>query len=264
MKAHLLLATSIVVLLTACASTPGKSTSESMARTMGPSPEDVRTVSPGLARFMSQTVDADLWNRPDLSRRDRSVVTLAALISRNQKDELSNQIELALQNGVEPGEVSEIITQLAFYSGVGNAMNGVVAAKEVFAKHRIDATQLPAAQGHLLPLDEKSEVARAERVESNFGAIAPGVVEATTNVLFRDLWLRPGLSPRDRGLVTVAALISAGQVAQIPVHLNKAMDNGLTRGEVSEALLQLAYYAGWPNVFSAMPVVKDVLSKRPA
>lgn len=94
--------------------------------------------------------------------------------------------------------------------------------------------------------------------------MAPGVVQATTDVLFRDLWLRPGLSPRDRSLVTVSALIAVGQVAQVPVHLNKAMDNGLTEGEVSETLTQLAYYAGWPNVFSAMPVVKDVFSKRPA
>jgi 4-carboxymuconolactone decarboxylase len=263
MKAHLLLAASAALLLSACANTQGTSMNKPTPRTTGPSVEDIRAVSPGLARFTSQTIDAELWNRPGLSRRDRSVVTLAALIARNQKDELANQIELALQNGVKPGEVSEIITHLAFYSGMGNAMSAVTAAKAVFRQHGIDASQLPAAQGGLLPLDEKSEAARAERVDSNFGAVAPGVVEATTNVLFRDLWLRPGLSPRDRGLVTVSALIAVGQVAQVPVHLNKAMDNGLTQGEVSEALTQLAYYAGWPNVFSAMPVVKDVLAKRP-
>jgi 4-carboxymuconolactone decarboxylase len=77
------------------------------------------------------------------------------------------------------------------------------------------------------------------------------------------LWLRPDLAPRDRSLVTVSALIASGQVAQVPFHLNRAMDNGLTRAQASEALTHLAFYAGWPNVFSALPVAKDVFEKRP-
>jgi len=99
-------------------------------------------------------------------------------------------------------------------------------------------------------------------VQQNFGTVAPGVVQFTTDVLFRDLWLRPGLAPRDRSLVTVSALVATGQVAQITYHLNRAMDNGLTRDEASEVMTQLAFYAGWPNVFSALPVVKDVFEKR--
>jgi 4-carboxymuconolactone decarboxylase len=62
--------------------------------------------------------------------------------------------------------------------------------------------------------------------------------------------------------VTVSALVANGQVAQIPYHLNRALDNGLTSAEASEVLTQLAFYAGWPNVFSAMPVFKEVLLKR--
>jgi 4-carboxymuconolactone decarboxylase len=60
----------------------------------------------------------------------------------------------------------------------------------------------------------------------------------------------------------VVALVTSGQVQQIPFHLNRAMDNGLTRPELSETLNQLAFYAGWPKVFTAMPVVKDVLASR--
>lgn len=69
----------------------------------------------------------------------------------------------------------------------------------------------------------------------------------TTDLLFKELWLRPGLAPRDRSLVTVSALIANGQTAQIPYHLNRAMDNVLTRAEASEILTQLAFYVGWPN-----------------
>jgi 4-carboxymuconolactone decarboxylase len=81
--------------------------------------------------------------------------------------------------------------------------------------------------------------------------------------LFRDLWLRPDLAPRDRSLVTVSALVATGQVAQMPYHLNRAMDNGLTQAQAAEALTQLAFYVGWPNVFSALPVAKEVFEKRP-
>ena len=100
-------------------------------------------------------------------------------------------------------------------------------------------------------------------VEENFGQVGPGVVKYTTDALFRELWLRPGLAPRDRSMVTVSALVAAGQVAQITYHLNRAMDNGLAQPEASEMLTQLAFYAGWPNVFSAMPVFKEVFAKRP-
>jgi 4-carboxymuconolactone decarboxylase len=64
-------------------------------------------------------------------------------------------------------------------------------------------------------------------------------------------------------LVTVSALIATGQVAQMPYHLNRAMDNGLTQAQAAEAISHLAYYAGWPNAFSALPVAKEVFEKRP-
>jgi 4-carboxymuconolactone decarboxylase len=81
-------------------------------------------------------------------------------------------------------------------------------------------------------------------------------------VLFRDLWLRPGLAPRDRSLITVSALIATGQVAQIAYHLNRAMDNGLTPEQTGEVITHPAFYAGWPNAFSALPIAKEVLEKR--
>ena len=203
-----------------------------------------------------------MWKRPGLSPRDRSIVTLAALIARNQTVQMPYYLNLALDNDVKASEISEIITHLAFYSGWENAMSAVVITKEVFHKRGIGPDQLPSASMQLLPLDVAAEKQRAITVEQNFGTVAPGVVQYTTDVLFRDLWLRPALAPRDRSLVTVSALIAAGQVAQITYHLNRAMDNGLTQGEASEMLTQLAFYAGWPNVFSALPVAKDVFEKR--
>jgi 4-carboxymuconolactone decarboxylase len=187
---------------------------------------------------------------------------LAALIGRNQTLALSDHLKLALDHGVKPTEISEIITHLAFYSGWANAMAAVVATKEVFAERNIGPDRLPAASPALLPLNEAAEADRAKRVGDQFGAMFPGVVQYTTDVLFRDLWLRPDLAPRDRSLVTISALIANGQVAQLTGHIPIGMNNGLTQPEIAEAITHLAFYVGWPNVFSAMPVAKEVFEKR--
>ena len=115
-------------------------------------------------------------------------------------------------------------------------MSAVAVAKDVFAARKIGADQLPEASPKPLALDEAAEAQRAARVSEQFGTVAPGVVQYTTDILFRDLWLRPDLAPRDRSLVTVSALIASGQVAQIPYHLNRAMENGLTREQAGEVL----------------------------
>ena len=225
--------------------------------------EDVRTVAPALEKYTQGPLLGDVWKRPDLTPRDRSIVTLAALIARNQTIELPFHVNLALDNGVKPREISELITHLAFYSGWANALSAVAVVKDIFAQRNIGADQLPPASPTLLALDEAAEAQRAARVGEQFGTVVPGLVQYTTDVLFRDLWLRPDLAPRDRSLVTVSALIAAGQVAQLPNHLNRAMDNGLTQAQAAEVITHLAFYAGWPNAFSALPVAKDVFEKRP-
>lgn len=173
-------------------------------------PEDIRAVAPALEGYAQKFVVGDLWKRPGLSRRDRSVVTVAALIARDQTIELPYYLTLALDNGVKPSEISEIITHLAFYTGWANAMDAISAAKNVFKSRNIGADQLPPATGPQLALDEATEKQRATRVGEQFGQISPSLVQYTTDVLFRDLWLRPGLAPRDRSLVTVSALVATG------------------------------------------------------
>lgn len=224
--------------------------------------QDMMAVSPALAKYTEASVIGDLWERPGLSPRDRSVITMAALISRNQTVEFAYHFNLALDNGVKPAELSEIITHLAFYAGWANATGAVPVARDVFAARGIGPDQLPEASPSLLPLDSEKDAPRQATVESTVGPTSPGVADYTNGLLFKDVWLRPDLSPRDRSLITVTALIANGQTAQVTYHLNRALDNGLKVEEASEMLTQLAFYAGWPNVFSAIPVVKGVIDKR--
>ena len=250
-------------LLMAMLSARAEETTAMTGSTPTPTYEDVRKVAPALEAYTLSRLLGDVWRRPGLAPRDRSIVTLAALIARGQTIEMPYHFNLALDNGVRPREISEIITHLAFYAGWANAMSAVAVAKDVFAARNIGADQLPAVSVTPLPLDEAAEAQRATTVQEQFGSSFPGVVQYTTDVLFRDLWLRPDLAPRDRSLVTISALIANGQTAQLAPHLNRAMDNGLTQTQAAEAITHLAFYVGWPNVFSALPVAKDVFAKRP-
>src|SRR5882757_2180946 len=94
-----------------------------------PSAEDVRSVAPVLEKYAERVFHGDLWKRPGLEPRERSIITVSALIARNQTVELNKYLILALDNGVKPREISEIITHLAFYSGWANAMSAVPIAK---------------------------------------------------------------------------------------------------------------------------------------
>jgi 4-carboxymuconolactone decarboxylase len=93
------------------------------------------------------------------------------------------------------------------------------------------------------------------------GDIAPKLAELTDNVLFGDVWERPELPKRDRSLVTVASLVTSGSTEQLVGHLRLAKQNGLTEDELVEALVHLAFYAGWPKAMSALQVEKRVFTQ---
>lgn len=135
--------------------------------------------------------------------------------------------------------------------------------QRVLEAHRgIAADQLVAAGGPL-PVNEEAERERAAYVARNLDSVAPAFRDYTNAVLFDDVWRRPGLAPRDRSLVTISALVAGGKAAQLTGHLNRGLDNGLTRAEVGAAITHLAFYAGWPNAMSAASVAKEVFAKRP-
>lgn len=225
-------------------------------------PATVGNVAPALEAYANKTLFGSEWTSEKLSMRDRALVTFAALVTRHETGALGAHAALALDAGVKPSEISETITHLAFYTGWGNATAAAQAVAPVFQERGISPEDLPKADPKLLPLDEKAEAKREEFVHGTYGDVSLGVVDNTRELLFRDLWLRPALAPRDRSLVTVAGLIAGGQPEQMTFHLNRAMDNGLTKEEAGAMLSHLAFYAGWPKVFSALPVAKKVFEKR--
>lgn len=92
------------------------------------------------------------------------------------------------------------------------------------------------------------------------GDFAPKLVELTDRVLFDDIWERKELSKRDRSLITVAALIALNRPDQLRFHLSFALQNGVTKDELIEAITHLAFYAGWPNAITAIMLAKELFS----
>lgn len=107
-------------------------------------------------------------------------------------------------------------------------------------------------------MSEPKEQSRAQQLMGDF---APKLAELTDDVLFADIWERAELSPRDRSLVTVAALIANGNSAQLTGHLNRAKANGISESELAEVMTHLAFYVRWPRAISAILVAKEVFEK---
>ncbi|MDR1351145.1 MAG: carboxymuconolactone decarboxylase family protein [Zoogloeaceae bacterium] len=218
----------------------------------------LENIAPALDKYTAGPL-ADLWKRPDLPLRDRCLVTLAALIAKDQRIGLPSYLVMALENGVTPGEISGMITHLAFYVGWTNALSAIVVTRDVFLRRGVSPDQIPAASPPLLHLDEAAENKRAKSLHQQFGQIAPAMTHYTASVIFRDLWRRPDLSPRDRGLITISALIANGQTAQLPFYLEKARRDGLSDTEAAESVTHLAFYVGWPNALAALSILKQTL-----
>ena len=91
-----------------------------------------------------------------------------------------------------------------------------------------------------------------------FGDIAPTLAEITDKVLFGEVWERSGLSPRDRSLVTITSLISLYRTNELPFHLKRALENGVSHDEIIETITHLAFYAGWPAATTALQLARRV------
>lgn len=168
-------------------------------------PEPMRRVAPALADYTDRLLFGDVWKRPGLTSRDRSLVTITILIATGKSAPLSGHLGRALDNGVTPAEIGGTITHLAFYAGWPNAVSATEVADAVFTKRRIPTSARQPARTARLPVPG-NDGERAATVERTVTAVSPSLAQLTNEPLFGDLWLRSDLSPRDRSLVTIVAL----------------------------------------------------------
>ncbi|OJX63179.1 MAG: 4-carboxymuconolactone decarboxylase [Micrococcales bacterium 73-13] len=105
-----------------------------------------------------------------------------------------------------------------------------------------------------------SEAEEPSPIQRLLGDFAPKFADLTDEVLFGDVWRRPELSPRDRSLITITSLVSTGSIAQLEMHIPFALANGVTEEEIKEAIVHVAFYAGWPPALSALTLAKRILA----
>ena len=231
------------------ATTPASQASPAARR---PSGELQQRLAPGLARLTDDVLYGDVWQRTALSPRDRSLVTIASLIATGRTAQLAAHLTRGLENGLLPRETSGTLAHLAIYSGWPNAVSVLPVYEQVYAARKVDVSGLlgtssaPAAS---------SDASPTQLVDASVATVAAKFAQLTTDVVLGDVWRRTDLAPRDRSLVTIAALASQGDDEQLEPYVRRGLQSGLARAEIAEALTHLAFYAGWGKAGQALAVL---------
>jgi len=224
-----------------------------------PSGEVQPRIAPGLATLTDDVLFGDVWQRPELSPRDRSLVTISVLIATGKPAQLAGHLGRALDNGVQPSEASGLLAHLAIYGGWPSAVSALEVYDQVYTARKIDTAALRAVGPRLPP--PASDAARARAVNEAFAAVAPKYAQLTNDVVFDDLWRRSDLTLRDRSLVTIAALAAMGDNDQLEFYLRRGIESGLTGAQIAEAVTHLGFYAGWGKATKAMTSVASALGR---
>jgi 4-carboxymuconolactone decarboxylase len=224
-----------------------------------PSGTRQQALAPGLAVLTDDVLYGDVWRRPELSPRDRSLVTLSALIATGKTAQLAGHLGRGFDNGIKPFEASGLLAHLAIYSGWPNAVSALEVYEQVYTARNVDTAALRTVGPRLAA--PASDASRAKNAADQWAAVAPKFVELTNVVVFDDLWRRSDLTPRDRSLVTLAALAAMGDDEQLELYVRRGLDSGLTREQMTEAMTHIAFYAGWGKASSAMTAVARILAR---
>jgi 4-carboxymuconolactone decarboxylase len=224
-----------------------------------PSGELQQRLAPGLATLTDDVLYGDVWMRPELSPRDRSLVTVSVLIATGKTAQLGGHLGRALTNGVTPSEASALLAHLAIYCGWPSAVSALEVYEQVYTARKVDTSTLGAASTRR-PVPA-SELARAGATPVELRTAAPKFVQLTNDVVFDDLWRRTDLGVRDRSLVTITALAAMGDDDQLDRYLRLGVESGLTRAQIAEALTHLGFYAGWPKATKALMAAAPTLNK---
>lgn len=228
-----------------------------------------------LGSYSVDHVLGTVWSRPQLSRRDRSLIVVTFLATIGSRDELATHVQGALNHGLEREELREIINQVAAYGGWPMAVQASRITDEVFA--RIDGLEwLPAKDGAPGLNDEARYRAAADVMGTLFGGRAAadptearaGIVDALGGVGemafdfgFGELWARTELSRRDRSMVTVAILAILKCADELAVHVPGALNHGCSREEIEEIMVQLTIYGGFPRAVEGIRAARAAFAK---
>jgi 4-carboxymuconolactone decarboxylase len=228
-----------------------------------------------LGTFAIDHVLGNLWSRPQLSRRDRSLIVVTFLATIGSADELKSHVRGALNHGLTRSEIEEIVLQVAGYAGFPMAMQASRIVDEVFctidgvdrqperheAKAKDDPVRWTDATDVLGTLFAGRTAADPSLARANIVEALGGVGELAFDWGFGELWSRTVLSRRDRSMVTVAILAILAREAELAIHVPGALNHGVTREEVEEIMVQLTVYGGFPRAVEGMRATRAAFAQ---
>ena len=224
---------------------------------------------------MAYDVVGEMWARPQLSRRDRSLMVVATLAAQARDDELVLHTQIGLRNGLTQIEIEEVLPHIAAYAGFPAAM---AASRKVDQglREALEVETLPDRKPSAAKSDAERDRDGADVLTSIAGAAQPNAPEdglarmqallgdlgvTTYRWAFGEIWSRPELSRRDRSVVVIAILIALGATAELDVHFPAGLRHGLTRAELEEIVNHLALYSGIPRAVEAMRALKSAFAR---
>jgi len=210
--------------------------------------------APYLGQVRDTYVYGDIWERPGLSARDRSMITVAVTQALYATNELRLHMGRALDNGVTQTEISEILAHVLWYSGFPTGVNAARVAAEVFAERGLPVTP-PGASPRQPPVNPELEF------PGGFPQ-TPYLRDLLNQVVYAETWKRAELSPRDRSMITVAVGTALYASSEVRYHVGRALDNGVTQAEIGEIILHVSFYSGFPTAVNAAQVTAEVFAAR--
>jgi len=219
-----------------------------------PPPPGAYDAAPYLGEIRNQVVYGDIWERPGLSARDRSMITVAVNQSLYATNELRLHMGRALDNGVTQAELSEIIAHVLWYAGFPTGVNAARVAAEVFEERGLP-TAPPGASARQVPDNPELEFPGAFPQ-------TPYLRDLLNQVVYAETWKREELSPRDRSLITVAVGTALYASSEVRYHVGRALDNGVTQDEISEVITHVTFYSGFPTGVNASRIAAEVFESR--
>lgn len=215
-----------------------------------------------------------MWARPELSRRDRSLLVISCLAAQAREDELVLHTRIGLRNGLKQSEIEEILLHVAAYAGYPAAMAASRRIDKGLAEE-LGVDALPDRKAAAEKSDAERDRDAADVLCTIVGAREIGPAQGLAQLeqllgevgvtayrfAFGDIWSRPELSRRDRSIVVIAILTALGTAAELEVHAPAGLRHGLTRVEIEEIANHLSLYAGIPRAVEAIRAIKAAFAK---
>ena len=222
---------------------------------------------PGLSRLTTEVAFGAVWSRPGLSLQDRMVCTLSALSVLQHLPQLRTYLNRALNLGMAPRTLQEVLIQCAIYAGFPTMVNSLSLARDVFEARGLEVPDTPMPNDSLEELDAKGRAMmqklHGEHSESGYASpsntTTQGLYLVAIQYGYGEIWHRPDLDCRARTMCAIASFTALNLVTQLEKFLPAGRNMGLSKEEIIEVVIQTAPYSGFSKALNALAIAADVL-----